>query len=245
MMKNARTLCLLTLVVLVFGCKPDPADRAALLPELPANLLAVLDTATLRTRMPTATPDSVPDTMGIALAPCCAMRVERTLQVTYPYTQCLPLRDFTVADLDNLTVMERRATPEEGEAGEGSGREAQPTGGVTTYYRLPARSSEVRRSAWDQIVCMTRTGPWTAALTESRTCQNYTPRFTLIITPDTTPLTFSWSGGISDHPADIGLIDCRLVGEVRTPCNTLSTCECLSMPCPAGDPCACGIADAW
>ena len=98
----------------------------------------------------------------------------------------------------------------------------------------------------DTIVCFTSDGPWNATLTETRHCVGYTPQDSLIINAFGDVLSFVWNGGPPNHPPAVQLVSCREVGVVRFPCGGISDCTCaFDPPCPADQPCDCGLEGQW
>jgi hypothetical protein len=232
-MKTGFSLILIGLFAL--SCRNDrsAADYEAL-PELPDEILSQLDTARMATATTNVFVEPVRDTMpGVLLAPCCGIRIERSLQVTMPYTKCGPLLDFIVADFDNMVASRSnfRAGPSDTTAGN-----------VKMYKLANERFSRGRLGQW---VCITSQGPWNAVLTETRSCNGYSPVYSLVIMPYGDVVVKQWTGGIGNHPAAIGLVSCRTLATTETPCGGLSNCECRSTQCKAPDPCNCGIDDEW
>lgn len=226
---------LLLLAMAFTACKKNNADAAyEALPELPDDLWSQLDTTNMTSANYEVIVLPVRDSMtGVALAPCCGIKREQSLQVTMPYIKCGPLHDFIVADFDDMVAYSAR----------GDHSTADTTSrSHSTWYKLPkSRSSRIL----NQWVCVTSQGPWNAVLTENRACVGYTPHYSLVVTPYGDIVLKQWTGGIANHPADIGLVSCRHLSTTQMPCGGPSTCDCRSSTCKAPDPCNCGIENDW
>lgn len=230
------------LVLLLAGCRrpAEPptlslADRLEKLPALPADVAATLDPKTNATRVRESHPAPVrATTTGVALAPCCGSKDQKSLQVRVPLTKCAPLRDFYLAPLSDL-VMAREAPG--GSGGSSASGASGASGNVRAYRSGPVN----RASAWDTIVCMTSDGPWAATLTEERNCNNYQPQDSLIVAGWGGLAAYNWNGGVGNHPPEILLVSCRDLGLFRYSCGGLSNCNCDSAPCPATQPCPCTL----
>jgi hypothetical protein len=210
-------LILAQLAATLLGCRPQSAeDYAERLPDLPSDLAATLDPATMATRIPASFPPPVK--APAPLAPCCGSTDRKTLRVTFKYTKCGRLRDFIVAPLADAILF--RSGPE-----------------TTQAYRL----RKLNGTAFDQHICVTSKGPWNATLTEQRNCVGYTPVQNLMITAYGDPVLFVWNGSVADHPPEVGLVSCRQVDKTQFQCGGLSDCSCPSSSCPASQPCACTL----
>jgi hypothetical protein len=199
------------------GCRRDSAEAYVdRLPDLPPDLAASLDPATLATRVPASFPS--PEKLPTAVKPCCDITNTKSLRVTLRHTKCGPLRDFIVAPLGDSVLF--RSNP-----------------GTTQIHRLRALGATV----FDQTVCFTSDGPWNATLVERRNCAGYAPVQTLTINAFGEIVTFMWNGGVEGHPAQVGLVSCRLDSDTQIECPGLSECQCLSSTCSPPDPCACNL----
>lgn len=208
----------LAATLLLCGCRSQSADDyVERLPDLPPDLAATLDPATLATRPPAFAP---PETAPVpeALCPCCGSTDTKSLRVTYSYTKCGPLRDFIVAPLADAILF--RSGPQE-----------------TRSYRL----RKLNATVLDQHICLTSQGPWNATLIEQRNCKPCGPIQTLTISAFGDLISFNWPGGVENHPPEVGLVSCRHVGTTRFICNGLSDCDCKSTSCPASEPCPCNL----
>ncbi|MFM9950636.1 MAG: hypothetical protein ACKV1O_22045 [Saprospiraceae bacterium] len=205
------------------------------LPELPQDVAATLDTNTMATAARFSFVERKLDP-AIALAPCCSTSDRKALKVTFPYTKCAPLRSFIMVPGQDLVFMEKRQG-----AGQTSNNSA-PQADRFKYSKLSKLGTTIRL---DKIVCVTSEGPWDALLTEERTCSQYAPQNSLVITAFDNLVVFEWNGGIEFHPANIGLVSCRQIGVIRSSCSGLSSCNCLSSYCPETEPCVCNLDGIW
>jgi len=221
------------LFLLVASCRQRGAeDFAASLPELPKDLDATLDPRTLATKVSTAHP--APEKLtGVVLAACCGSSDTKTLKVTFPYTKCGPLRDFILAPVGDLVLFD---------TAQGGGREKTA---APSNFKVFRRGEVNRRTVLDTIVCVAGQGPWNATLIEDRNCNGYSPYDSLFVNAFGDAISFYWSGGPSNHPADVHLVSCRKVGLFKFSCGGLSTCSCDSSPCAADLPCDCGLEGQW
>jgi hypothetical protein len=220
-------------VLLSSGCRQRNLETfVATLPELPQDIAATLDPRTSATRLPALQPPPEKPAR-VVLAACCGSTDTKTLKVNFTYTKCGPLRDFILVPLGDLVSVEARTV-----GGPGKGTAADGT-------RVFRKGELNRGSVLDTIVCITSSGPWNATLIEERYCNGYSPRDTLLINAWGDALSFVWNGGPSNHPTNVGLVSCREVGLVRYRCGGLSTCPCDSAPCPADQPCDCGLQGQW
>jgi hypothetical protein len=199
--------------------KPSVGDYVESLPDLPPEIAATLDPATMATKA--AYPVPAPEkASGVALAPCCSSTDQKSLQMNFPHTKCGSLRDFIVAPIRDVAALFRSN---------------QPTAKVYKLKKLGAKT------LLDTYICMTSQGPWNASLAETRACQNYAPRQMLTISAHDELVQFVWNGGVENHPANVQLVSCREVGTVRLSCGGLSSCECVSSSCPASEACQCNL----
>jgi hypothetical protein len=228
-----------SLFALAGGCRRQSIeDRVDALPPLPASVADTLDPRTHATKIPASYP-APEKASGPVLAPCCGSSDFKTLQVRFSYTKCAPLRDFIVVRLLDAVFSDGASgAPAGAPAATPPGGQAGGVQATVKAYRLGERNA---RSVWDTTVCLTSDGPWSAAFREDRSCIGYTPQDSLLITAFGDPLLFVWNGGSANHPAGIDLVSCRQVADLRSPCNPLSSCECLSTTCPADQPCSCTL----
>jgi len=222
------------LFLLLFGNCRHPGIEAfvAKLPELPKDLDATLDPKTLATKVSTSYPPPEKATAA-PRAPCCGSTDRKTLKVNFRYTKCGPLRDFIVAPIGDLLLLD---------SGQGGRGEQSPGPRRFQVYR---RGEMNRKTIWDTTVCVSSEGPWDATLTEERHCIGYTPQDTLVINAFGDVVTFVWNGGPPNHPPSVQLVSCREVGVISFPCGGISDCNCVSSPCPADQPCPCGLEGQW
>ncbi len=238
-MKSYSTITIFTLfaIFLLHACKNNRLEHQyEQLQELPNELLSTLDTNTLTTAVASVYVVPTQDTTKQALAPCCSLKEEKELEVTFTYTRCLPLRDLIFVNLDDLAFSSDRQK---------SGSSSENTALKSPQTKIYKWEKRKFKSILDQIVCVTSDGPWNATLTESRACNNFSPHQSLRIFPHGELIVFEWNGGVELHPANVGLVSCRRVGTIRSSCGGLSTCDCSSSLCPENDPCECNLSGSW
>ena len=188
------------------------------LPDLPPEIAATLDPATMATKIVSPIPPPQ-EASVVTSAPCCSTTDRKSLKVNFPHTKCGPLRDFIVGNIgDRVLFRSKQDTPQ--------------------VYKLKAIAG---KTLLQTHVCITSQGPWNATLEETRSCTNYSPRQTLIISAHDELISFVWNGGVEGHPPEVQLVTCREVGTVSFACGGLSTCECNSSSCPASAPCPCNL----
>jgi hypothetical protein len=127
--------------------------------------------------------------------------------------------------------------------GGGGGAPGAPTGAVGTRSDVRAYKLNTvnRTTVFDTIVCMTSDGPWDAIFQEDRSCNNYQPQDSLLVSGWGGLQSYYWNGGVANHPPQIQLVSCRDIGIFRSSCGGLSNCPCQSTPCPANQPCPCNL----
>ncbi|MEO5906601.1 MAG: hypothetical protein ABIQ11_07740, partial [Saprospiraceae bacterium] len=148
--------------------------------------------------------------------------------------KCGPLLDFIMADIDNMVLAERRVD-----------RPSAGTDSISSDKATMYKLTKSRSSRFLQTICVTGNGPWNANLTENRACNNYSPHYSLLVAPYGDLILKQWTGGINDHPADIGLVSCKYLSTLETSCGGPSSCDCRSSICKAPDPCSCAIENEW
>ena len=223
--------------LLLFGnCRqPGLEESVAKLPELPKDLDATLDPKTLATKVSISYP-APEKAAATPRAPCCGSTDRKTLKVKFAYTKCGPLRDFIIARLGGVLLLESEQRGGSAGAGQGAGLRG---------FKAYRRGELNRTSVLDTTVCVNSEGPWDATLTEERHCIGYTPQDTLIINAFGDVIPFVWNGGPPNHPPSVQLVSCREVGLISFPCGGPSDCPCVSSPCPADQPCPCGLEGQW
>ena len=240
-MKNQVTLtiALVTCFLLCLGAcqqKNSLADEFEQLPELPQDLAASLDPNTMATKTPDANPAPT-STPKVAFVPCCSSTHTRTMQVSYSYTKCVPLRIAIAGPFAQLVL-----------ANPGSGGPT-PSGGTPTAspgqpsVKVFKLTSFKAKALAEKLFCTTSAGPWNATFIENRACSPPTPQDTLIINAFSDQVIFNWAGGTANHPPSVQVVSCRDIGETRANCG-ISNCDCQNTSCPATQPCPC-ILEGW
>jgi hypothetical protein len=229
------------LVLAVANCRGGPAgggaeDRLEQLPVLPSEIASTLDPATNATRIRPSQPTFVREPPA-AQAPCCGSKDIRELKVRVSLTKCAPLRDFVMAPVRDLVFSSDTGVGRGG--GQGSGG-ATVGAGAESNVRMFRLNTVNRRTVLDTIVCMTSDGPWDATFQEDRNCNNYAPQDSLLVSAWGGIVPYYWNGGTANHPPEVSVVSCRNVGLFKFACGGPSSCDCLSSPCPANQPCVCG-----
>lgn len=194
------------------------------LPELPAELAATLDSNTLATKVKGNANPCKEESKNPLLAPCCSRTNYKSLKVLFSYTKCAPLRDFIMVPFDDLSIATTAARDE-------ARQEKNPP----QIYKYGKKAS----IGFDQIVCITREGPWEALLIEDQPCAGYFIRHQLIINAFGDQIVYSWCHGLENHPPEVQLVSCRYLYTLKSSCGVLSNCDCFSDFCPPEDPCNC------
>lgn len=234
-----RATSVLQMVVLaatvVSGCQSQtPEQWAEALPDLPADLAATIDPATMATRVDSRVPEPTRDATTAAVAPCCGSTDDKQLRVTMAYTKCGPLLDFVVATSSGVLM---RARPGPATSPTSSTPPTASTPSEVRHFKL----REFAGKAFLDRICVTSNGPWDATLTEQRSCIGYNPTHRLVVAAFGDLVTFNWNGGVENHPTQVGLVSCRQISTARFSCGGPSSCTCTSSSCPPGQACACTL----
>lgn len=227
-------ICVSSLVI--FGACQNtsaPSNDIDNLPELPPDLAATLDPNTMATKTP-ANPAPATPTPNIALAPCCSSTQMFTMQVTYSYTRCATVRPDLLIGLPQLVL---------GSSGTPSGGAATPSGGASSIRMFKLTSFNSKPIA-KGVLCVTSPGPWNATLIEKRECSPTIAQDTLIINAFGDQVRFDWVGGTANHPPSVQVASCRKDSTTRSPCNSLSSCDCSNETCPPAQTCNCNL-EGW
>ena len=237
LMKISFTLIAACFVLLfVFaGCgqKTAPIDVESL-PELPQELADTLDPNTMATKTLAST--SVPaKPPNVAFAPCCSSTKTRTLQVTYSYAKCVPLRIAFSGPFPQLVLANPGGNPTP------SGGAPTPSPGQPSVKTFKLTSFK-QKALNEKLFCTTSPGPWNATFIEERKCSPVTPQDTLIINAFSDQVIIQWAGGTPNHPSNVQVVSCRDIGETQTNCG-VSSCDCRDSSCPETQPCTCTLQD--
>ena len=224
-------------VGLIGGCrqKSAPIDVDSL-PELPEDVAATLDPKTMATKTPASSnaPVKSPD---VAFAPCCSSTHTRTMQVSFSYTKCVPLRIAFAGPFPQLIL----ANP--------GGAGPTPSGGTPSPSPSPSSVKVFKLTSFkakalsEKLLCTTSQGPWNATFIEERHCSPVTPQDTLIINAFSDQVFIQWSGGTPNHPPSVQVVTCRDIGETQANCG-ISNCACQNSSCPETQPCPC-VLEGW
>lgn len=221
---------LLSALVALGACRPSPEEElrtfVEALPELPAEVAATLDTATMATMrpalvMPTEQQRQQYDTVAAAFAPCCQINVRRELMVEYEITSCRNPYAIDFGDLSTLAVFRSgKAAP--------NARHAKLTS---------LRGAKFIKPFW----CTTSLGPWPAILDDEIPCQVGHWYSLTVFGPDG-PITFPrWQGGEELLPAGIRVVDCKRLYTQRLSCGGIGNCNCTSSACNPPQDCTCPL----
>ena len=84
------------------ACDQSVGDVESL-PDLPPEIAATLDPATMATK--TVFPIPAPlEASAATSAPCCSITNRKSLKVNFPHTKCGPLKDFIVGNIGDRVL---------------------------------------------------------------------------------------------------------------------------------------------
>jgi len=240
-LKNQRWMKLIftAIAVCIFllgSCRQKPAAiDVESLPELPQDVAATLDPKTMATKTPALgnIPVKAP---GVLFAPCCSSTHTRTMQVSYSYTKCVPLRIAIAGPFPQLVLANPGGSPTP------SGGAATPSPGQPSVKAFKLTSFKSKALS-EKLFCTTSQGPWNATFIEERHCSPVTPQDTLIINAFGDQVIMQWAGGTPSHPASVQVVSCRDIGETQANCG-ISNCACQNSSCPETQPCPCNL-EGW
>lgn len=225
-MKNALPLSLL-LAAFIVSCSTDEdrmRARLEALPELPAAIAEQLDSTTMAVRAPVI--GKLPEVELIAdpsLAPCCSIKVTKRLKVLFETTWCDYPWDAPILN----------AKPD---------RPGHDDAANTTGVRHSKLTSLNGQALTQALWCQTSSGPWDAELVSDHSCFSSGPIFTLVVSTPHGLISFPpWVGGEANKPASVTVVECKLVSTIRSHCNNVSNCECLSSFCIPPEQCGCPL----